>query len=89
MKLFPDEVLPVSVDTAYDKLSSGATPILRLNGDPDRVWILGPKGRTKAEKPESYEQQVASFMQGIAQAIYDKLDKEDKPEIFRAWTGRF
>ena len=35
------------------------------------------------------EVQLANFMEAVAKAVYDNLDDKKKPDIFRAWTGRF
>ena len=89
LKLFPNEVLPMSVDAAYEKLTSGPTPLIRTETVPGQVWFLSLKGITNAEKPKSNEQLVADFMQGIADAIYNLLGEAEKPKFFWSWMGRF
>ena len=89
LKLFPDEVLPMSVDAAYKKLASGPTPLIRTEAVPGLVWFLSLKGITNAEKLKSNEQQVADFMQGVAEAVYNALEQDEQPRFFQSWTGRF
>ena len=70
------------------KLSSGNTPIVKASHR-GCTWNLALKGILNTKKPLSQEQQIANFMQTIAETVYYNIQEEKKPEIFCAWIGRF
>ena len=86
-KRFPDECLPEPLQTTFEALSTGDTPILKLDGQPDHTWLFVHHGITTYDNPKTNEEQIATFLSHIAKAAYDTY--KVKPKIYREWSGQF